>query len=42
MHYECEGHVGKCNPIEPTELSTDNKAARGLSYNPEHHNRSKV
>ena len=25
----------------PTELSTDNKAARDLSYNPEHHNRSK-
>ena len=28
-------------PIEPTVLSTDNKAARDLSYNPEHHNRSK-
>ena len=25
----------------PTSLSTDNKAARDLSYNPEHHNRSK-
>ena len=25
----------------PTELSTDNKAARDLSYNPKHHNRSK-
>ena len=28
-------------PVEPTVLSTDNKAARDLSYNPEHHNRSK-
>ena len=28
-------------PDEPTILSTDNKAARDLSYNPEHHNRSK-
>ena len=26
---------------EPTVLSTDNKAARDLSYNPEHHRRSK-
>ena len=26
---------------EPTVLSTDNKAARDLSYNPEHHSRSK-
>ena len=26
---------------EPTVLSTDNKAARDLSYNPEHHERSK-
>ena len=26
---------------EPTILSTDNKAARDLSYNPEHHGRSK-
>ena len=25
----------------PTKLGTDNKAARDLSYNPEHHNRSK-
>ena len=25
---------------EPTILSTDNKAARDLSYNPEHHGRS--
>ena len=28
-------------PRDPTVLSTDNKAARDLSYNPEHHNRSK-
>ena len=28
-------------PVEPTVLSTDNKAARDLSYNPEHHGRSK-
>ena len=28
-------------PIGPTVLSTDNKAARDLSYNPEHHGRSK-
>lgn len=28
-------------PSSPTELGTDNKAARDLSYNPEHHNRSK-
>ena len=28
-------------PTEPTVLSTDNKAARDLSYNPEHHGRSK-
>ena len=28
-------------PQQPTELSTDNKAARDLSYNPEHHGRSK-
>ena len=28
-------------PIETTVLSTDNKAARDLSYSPEHHNRSK-
>ena len=27
--------------VEATSLSTDNKAARDLSYNPEHHNRSK-
>ena len=26
---------------DPTILSTDNKAARDLSYNPEHHGRSK-
>ena len=26
---------------DPTILSTDNKAARDLSYNPEHHDRSK-
>ena len=26
---------------DPTVLSTDNKAARDLSYNPEHHARSK-
>ena len=25
----------------PTELSTDNKAARDLSYNPEHHDKTK-
>ena len=28
-------------PQDPTVLSTDNKAARDLSYNPEHHDRSK-
>ena len=28
-------------PMEPTILTTDNKAARDLSYNPEHHGRSK-
>jgi hypothetical protein len=28
-------------PESPTVLSTDNKAARDLSYNPEHHDRSK-
>ena len=28
-------------PDGPTVLSTDNKAARDLSYNPEHHDRSK-
>ena len=28
-------------PKSPTVLVTDNKAARDLSYNPEHHNRSK-
>ena len=28
-------------PEGPTVLSTDNKAARDLSYNPEHHDRSK-
>ena len=28
-------------PMEPTVLTTDNKAARDLSYNPEHHGRSK-
>ena len=28
-------------PSSPTVLSTDNKAARDLSYNPEHHGRSK-
>ena len=28
-------------PSTATVLSTDNKAARDLSYNPEHHNRSK-
>ena len=28
-------------PHGPTSLSTDNKAARDLSYNPEHHGRSK-
>ena len=28
-------------PLAPTVLSTDNKAARDLSYNPEHHGRSK-
>merc|ERR1711927_56669 len=28
-------------PVEPTVLTTDNKAARDLSYNPEHHGRSK-
>ena len=28
-------------PVAPTVLSTDNKAARDLSYNPEHHGRSK-
>ena len=28
-------------PDGPSTLSTDNKAARDLSYNPEHHNRSK-
>ena len=26
---------------EPTPLSTDNQAARDLSYNPEHHSRTK-
>ena len=25
----------------PTELATDNKSARDLAYNPEHHDRSK-
>ena len=25
----------------PSELSTDNQAARDLSYNPEHHNKTK-
>ena len=28
-------------PSGPTELSTDNKGARDLSYNPEHHDKSK-
>ena len=28
-------------PHGPTSLSTDNKAARDFSYNPEHHGRSK-
>ena len=28
-------------PSSPTVLNTDNKAARDLSYNPEHHDRSK-
>ena len=28
-------------PEGPTTLTTDNKAARDLSYNPEHHGRSK-